>query len=583
MAGSSDDDLKKKIKGIEEQFLKELYNLNVEDLEKVATIKDTEKIDDSILGRFENTYNILDTAYKNDLESIYKELQAQASSSASSSSTSSSSSSPSPSPSPSSLSSTSSVSSSSSSSSSAVSPPPSPPPSSLSSSSSSSSSLSSSAVSSRAPSPVNIQEGLKKVATDKVITSVVENNLQNTAISSVNDTVSNSSIQDNIKDIATNTLSEVVKTNVESIATNTVKKSVGQKEEEEEEENTIEDQIKNSALEAVRYNIELEKEKSYARAYPRKQVGVSNPRNACYAIASIQMLYSLPFLRKYYTELKEKNFDDMQYDFKRTLKLHDPPDKYDNDLINARNHLSGITIFFKNMNVATKPTLVGKCSLITNDTQNQHDVNEYLVSMRSIYIYNDAFRIFSYQELTCENKKQVRVPENNNEEFLSLEITLKKETEETKKKDLNNCIELFNNDNEYGNSEKCINNDNNDKVNNAKRFYIIPPENRYLLILLKRFSYDEQSSKITDYVEPNKILIIGGVKYTLSGVIVHSESTIQSGHYIFIQCDKDGAFTTIYNDSSVTTFDEKEPYNTDFINQNGYVFTYTRYPVDQPT
>jgi ubiquitin C-terminal hydrolase len=540
---SSVDDLEQQIKEIEKTFLEDLYNLNVEDLEKlekVATIKD---INDYILDIFTNTSGILNRENK-DLESIYKELQAQASSpKLSLLSSSSSPSSPSPSPS---LSSSSSTSSSSS------------VPSLLSVASSSSSSLSSSS-SSNSSSP--IQEGLT------------------------------SSIQDNIKDIATDTLtSEVVKTNVKSIATNTVKKSVGQK-----EENTIEDQIKNSALEAVRYNIELEKEKSYAGAYPRKKVGVSNPRNACYAIASIQMLYSLPFLRKYYIELEEENFDDMQYDFEKTLKLLAVDDKFNTNRINARNNLTGITIFFKLMNVATNPTLLGKCSLITHDTQNQQDVNEYLVLMRPIYIYNDAFRIFSYEIVTCENGSILKVPEKANAELLSLEIMLKKETEETKKKDLNSCIESFNdnNDNEYHDRCKNNDNDNDNKVDNVKRFYIIPPENRYLLILLKRSSFINNAIKITDYVEPNKTLIIGGVKYTLSGVIVH-RGILNGGHYIYIQCDKDGVFTTIYDDERVRPFneykmdtlDEKNTVdisqsNKNFINQNGYIFAYTRYPVEE--
>jgi len=112
-----------------------------------------------------------------------------------------------------------------------------------------------------------------------------------------------------------------------------------------------------------------------------------------------------------------------------------------------------------------------------------------------------------------------------------------------------------------------------------KTFIDIPPENRYLFIQLKRFN--DSREKIKGSVEPNKTLIIGGVKYTLSGVIVHDGQTIASGHYVFIQCNKDGVFATIYNDSNVYMFNENEKYNTKFINENGYIFTYTRYPVDQ--
>jgi hypothetical protein len=541
------ENIENKIKEIEKAFLEDLYNLNVEDLEKVAESNGTKDIDDYILNNFKKTNYKLNTE-NNDLAWIYGVLTTP-----SLSRTQPIVSSPISSSLVSTPTSTSLVSTSTSPTSTPVSSPTSRP------------------VSSNSSSPDKIQEGLKTVATDKVITSVVENNLQNTAKDSVNDSVSTSSIQGNIKDIATNT----------------VKESVGQK-----EENTIEDQIKNSALEAVRYNIELEKEKSYAGEYPRKQVGVSNPQNACYAIASIQMLYSLPFLRKYYTELEEENFNSIKYNSERTLKLLAVDDKFNTNRINARDNLTGITIFFNLMNDATNPTLLGKCKLITNDTEKQQDVSEYLTLMRPIYIYNDVTRILSYQKLTCQNRKKVRVPEDRDEEFLSLEIPIKGN-------DLNSCIESFNNNNDNEYHDRCKKNDNDNKVSNAKRFYIIPPENRYLLISLKRFNNNGEK-QISD-VEPNKTLIIGGVKYTLSGVIVHRGITISGGHYIFIQCDKDGVFTTIYDDSTVRPFneykmdtlDEKNTVNIsqsnenfinqneNFINQNGYIFAYTRYPVEE--
>ena len=348
---------------------------------------------------------------------------------------------------------------------------------------------------------------------------------------------------------------------------------------EEEEEpistNDIEDQIKNSASEALRYRIELEKEKSYAGAYPRKEVGIENPKNACYAISSIQMLYSLPFLRKYYTELKEGTYDNIKYNETTLLKKPDEKNVFYKDIINARTDLSGITNFFNLMNNANENILIpsGNCILITNDTQNQQDVSEYFTSMRPIYIYNDATRILTYAELTCQNGKKVKVPEERNDELLLFQIEIKGDN-------LNSCIESFNNNNNNETFERCKkNDDNNDKVTNANRFYIIPPENRYLFIQLKRF--DSSLNKLDNVVEPSKTLIIGGVKYTLSGVIVHSGTTISVGHYVFIQCNKNGDFNKIYNDSNVSQFDENQQYNTDFIKKNGYMFAYTRYPVDQ--
>ena len=44
---------------------------------------------------------------------------------------------------------------------------------------------------------------------------------------------------------------------------------------------------------------------------------------------------------------------------------------------------------------------------------------------------------------------------------------------------------------------------------------------------------------------------------------------------------ENGDFNKIYNDSIVSVFNENQEYDTDFINKNGYIFAYTRYPVDQ--
>jgi hypothetical protein len=64
------ENIENKIKEIEKTFLEELYNLNVEDLEKVATLNETENIDDSILNIFASTYAKLNTE-RADLQMIY--------------------------------------------------------------------------------------------------------------------------------------------------------------------------------------------------------------------------------------------------------------------------------------------------------------------------------------------------------------------------------------------------------------------------------------------------------------------------------------------------------------------------------
>jgi hypothetical protein len=123
--------------------------------------------------------------------------------------------------------------------------------------------------------------------------------------------------------------------------------------------------------------------------------------------------------------------------------------------------------------------------------------------------------------------------------------------------------------------------------------FIIPPKNRYIFIQLKRFHQNDDNTriKLTDEVVPDKTLSIDGITYTLSGVIFHI-GEYGTGHYMYIQCDQYGEYHILYDDDIVYNYMEnasKNKYhesggefiNENFINKNGYLFSYSRYPVDQ--
>ena len=111
----------------------------------------------------------------------------------------------------------------------------------------------------------------------------------------------------------------------------------------------------------------------------------------------------------------------------------------------------------------------------------------------------------------------------------------------------------------------------------------IPENNKYLIIQLKRFITKDntQTIKIPHEVEPNKKIFIDEKTYTLTGVIFHIGKTTNSGHYIYIQCNENGDYHYIFNDSQTEPYDTNGQFNETFINKNGYVFLYSRYPVDQ--
>jgi hypothetical protein len=350
--------------------------------------------------------------------------------------------------------------------------------------------------------------------------------------------------------------------------------------EEEEEEKDIEEQIKNSALEAVRYRIELEKERQYAGAYPRKKVGIKNTGVSCYANAAIQMLYSLPFYRKYYTEINENEINKNGPNY-RTIK----------NLFNAINTAA---------NISSIDTNKSNC-ILTEGLNGQQDSSEYLMYHKE-YIFNDVNKYISEKKYLCLNSNEWKDTSPNETHYVNISIKQKYEN-------IKDCLEDYMHeiyDSEpYPYVDTCkTHTDTIGKIKEEKINIIPTKENRYLFFMLSR--YNSSLNKITQLIKPNEKLLVNNIEYTLSGLVVHPEtkkkseekSSIRSGHYIYIHCDKEGSFNTLYDDDSVVDIkqniqNENISYyslrlkeNTDIsidnINRNATMFAYTRYPVDQP-
>jgi len=103
----------------------------------------------------------------------------------------------------------------------------------------------------------------------------------------------------------------------------------------------------------------------------------------------------------------------------------------------------------------------------------------------------------------------------------------------------------------------------------------IPTENKYLLLQLKRFSWDfdtGESKKIDQTIELNKEITIDGVKYILYGIIKHIGNTRTSGHYIYYKINDDKVIE--YDDSNVTEKDYSDV--KDELEKNGYLVIYKR-------
>jgi hypothetical protein len=353
---------------------------------------------------------------------------------------------------------------------------------------------------------------------------------------------------------------------------------------EEEEEKDIEEQIKNSALEAVRYRIELEKERQYAGAYPRKQVGIVNTGVSCYANAAIQMLYSLPFYRKYYTEINENEIN------KNEINKNGPNYRTINNLFKAINTAA---------NKSSIDTNESNC-ILTEGLNGQQDSSEYLMYHKE-YIFNDVNKYISEKKYLCLNSNEWKDTSPNETHYVNISIKQKSEN-------IKDCLEDYMHEiydsESYPSSERCKT--DTDTIGNIKEeiINIIPTkENRYLFFMLSR--YDSSLNKITQLIKPNEKLLVNNIEYTLSGLVVHPEtkkkseekSSIGSGHYIYIHCDNEGSYNTLYDDDSIVDIkkhiqNENIQYyslrleqitniSIEDINKNATIFAYTRYPVNQ--
>ena len=323
--------------------------------------------------------------------------------------------------------------------------------------------------------------------------------------------------------------------------------------------NVQEEQIKNSALEAVRYRIELEKERQYAGAYPRKQVGIESKQNTCYAISSIQMLYSLPYIRNYVLTAKDNKNNEKIIDFKPIFQALNK-----NKTVNHDFFKNNIEQYCPNIPVQDAPDFT---------VLNNIDIPEFIIKRKTKYI--------------CENGVELYKKENNSEyeelSIIHIEYDLSKINDDTTYfskliEDTNKMTDLSI-ENKIS-IEACGENNKLGPVKSEQIEYEIPHDNRYLIFQIPLYIVGNQGiykKKRQERIIPDNKLTINNVEYTLSGAIVHSGED-DGGHYTYYQCNENGVFIIKYDNDTVKTFDNEQQ---DFINQNGYIFAYTRYPVDQ--
>jgi hypothetical protein len=330
--------------------------------------------------------------------------------------------------------------------------------------------------------------------------------------------------------------------------------------------------------------VEKKREREYAGKYPRKKVGIKNTGVSCYANSAIQMLYSLPFYRKHYTEIIVED------NVSRLVKI---TGKDDSSVQRDLNVIKNLFILMNNTaDNRSIDTNKSNCNL-TIDIKGQQDPSEYL--MLRPYIINDENKYEEKIQYKCLNSHDWTDAPNNINYIVNITIN-------DHSNNINDCLNNFMHkkyDTEHPIDRTCIEVNRTGEIEEEKISIIPSKENRYFFIMLNRTIITKNDNgqikviKSDRPIEPNKTLRINNIDYTLSGTIVHIGPRVDVGHYIYYQCNEKGEYNTNYNDSAVVDFEESiqyiqhstdstdSPYinETDFINRNAAIFAYTRYPV----
>ena len=316
-----------------------------------------------------------------------------------------------------------------------------------------------------------------------------------------------------------------------------------------------------------------------ANNFPRKIFGINGGANQCYSNALFQMLYSIPEMRKTFTKTNENTNNVTTILFMNRFK------KIYNTTIN--------TIY------------QGDDSCLAKEYNNhtlQHDVNEIFKwfikqfessNIHSIKRFLKIFKFIEHTDFLCDNNNESIGAKLETNETIELPINIK-----DNKNVVNDINDLLQNYSKYEPleqsnhmySESCGHSaERKPNVTHKKIRIELPNTNKYIVICLRRFKSDGglkrsksdevvqpyTQTKIRKKITPNSELTIDNKIYTLTGVICHRGHIEKQGHYVYYECDSQGKYIRLYNDSIIKEYNNVESSYENEINTDGYMFLYS--------
>lgn len=333
----------------------------------------------------------------------------------------------------------------------------------------------------------------------------------------------------------------------------------------------------------------------YVEPNPLFYTAITNVGNTCYINATLQLLWSIPEIRKDIINLHQANLYTQYatYDYRSQIIIILAAmfntfysKSSEDNIFYGKNNTNNIIQQLEMLNL----TSIENNNYIENTTQ--QDAQEYL-SKLLVFLCNSenpTQNNCSFIDLqkhldirvTVETKCNFpgNIPRQQRDPYLDWSIPL------NISKDINIDIDIktllaieLTTDNDS--LTDCL--PNNTTSENLSTKYVGPgtisttykPKNN-LLIQLLRFTHDPNfiiraGNKISTNITPNNIINLDNKQFKLQGCIIHLGGT-NGGHYVYLVFDKDGNPSKLIDDKQIISKDTQ--YNEHLA--NGYIYYYRK-------
>ena len=272
---------------------------------------------------------------------------------------------------------------------------------------------------------------------------------------------------------------------------------------------------------------------------PHNSTGLENCGNSCFMNSAIQMLYTIDEYRDLLLDSK----------INKSSPIHALQTVFTEINTAKINHKTSV-----NENILEKLYKIIHKSfpekLRWGAQGDSQEFLSYLIDETIKYFNNEITKnlfLFDLESVSyCKSNNVKSNEENHIDESLLLSLDL---YDKKNNFNLNNLVKKYTNVEKLETQlSRCV------KTNKSyiKKNIIIPAQNKYLFIQLKRFSYINGALKFNDMeISINQTIKINNSNYSLLGVIFRKGSD-NSGHYIYATYSN-GKLHKVYNDSRVNT------------------------------